>query len=318
MEVTDSSTPALQVSTRLTITVVAPLTVTTTTLPETEVGQPYSAQLSAAGGVPPYTWTAVSGLPPGLSLGTGTGVVSGVPASEGEYSIKVEVTDSADPAAITQATVDIVVNPPLIINNSYTPNATVGQPYDGEVAASGGVAPITYSIPQGEILPPGLQLNPGDGAILGTPETPGDFSFSVQATDSDSPPVSVARPEEIEVAPQLTITSLDPPPALQYVGYNQPLTATGGYPPYTWSADESALPPGMTLTPSGVLTGVPVVGGTFPVPVTVIDSNTPVGLTTMTVTIQVIPQPPPEGPLRQQASAAIAARAQAVLGRLRG
>jgi Putative Ig domain len=314
IEVTDSSSPAATATANLSITVAAPLAVTTTSLPGSEAGEPYSAGLSASGGVPPYTWTAVSGLPPGLSLATGTGVVSGVPASEGPYSITVGVTDSADPAATTQATVHIVVNPPLIFNDSFTPNATVGQPYEGQVMASGGVAPITYSIPQGEILPPGLQLNPGDGAIVGTPETAGDFSFSVQATDSDSPPVTVARPEDIEVAPQLTITSLEPPPATQYVGYTDQLTATGGYPPYTWSAASGELPSGITLTPAGVLTGTPAEGGTFAVSVSVIDSNAPVGVTTMTVTIQVIPQPPPYGPLQQ----ARAARAQAVLARLRG
>ncbi|MGH3159031.1 MAG: putative Ig domain-containing protein [Streptosporangiaceae bacterium] len=312
MEVTDSDSPAATATANLSITVAAPLAVTTNSLPGSEVAEPYSAGLSASGGVPPYTWTVVSGLPPGLSLNTGTGMVSGMPGSEGGYAITVDVTDSADPATTTQAIVDIVVNPTLVIN-AYLPTATADQAYSGQLMAAGGVAPVTYSIPQPEILPPGLQLNPSTGAILGTPEIPGDFSFTIQATDSDSPPVTVSKPEEIEVAPPLMITSLDPPPAVQYLGYTDQLTATGGYQPYDWIADESELPPGMVLTSTGLLIGPAVVAGVFPVSVTLIDNNTPPGMTTMIVTIQVLPAPPP-GPSERPGQAAV----HSLWGRLRG
>src|SRR6202020_2470304 len=51
-----------------TLTVVA-FSVPTTSLPTATVGTPYSQQLSAVGGLPPYTWKAVAAtLPPGLKL----------------------------------------------------------------------------------------------------------------------------------------------------------------------------------------------------------------------------------------------------------
>jgi hypothetical protein len=56
-----------------------PLTVTPITLPTATLNQPYSVQLQAVGGAPPYRWVLVGGsLPPGLSLSS-TGVLSGTP-----------------------------------------------------------------------------------------------------------------------------------------------------------------------------------------------------------------------------------------------
>lgn len=52
--------------------------------PQAVVGQPYSLQLSAKGGTPPYTWQ-VTGLPPGLTCAA-SGLVSGTPTAEGVFS----------------------------------------------------------------------------------------------------------------------------------------------------------------------------------------------------------------------------------------
>jgi len=80
----------------LEVKVSGPLQIVTTTLPDGTVGTPYSAQLVATGGVPPYRWNIESGgLPPGLSLDGPTGVISGTPTLIGGYSFNVRVTDSA-------------------------------------------------------------------------------------------------------------------------------------------------------------------------------------------------------------------------------
>ncbi len=59
----------------------------------------------------------------------------------------------------------------------------VGTAYSSALAASGGVAPYTFSVISGS-LPPGLTLNPATGAITGTPTTAGSFSFTAKVTDS--------------------------------------------------------------------------------------------------------------------------------------
>jgi hypothetical protein len=72
------------------------LQITTTSLPEGTVGQPYSFALQATGGNPPYTWWYAKGgnLPRGIKFST-AGVLSGTPKKAGNYSITFRVRDTA-------------------------------------------------------------------------------------------------------------------------------------------------------------------------------------------------------------------------------
>ena len=57
------------------------LTISTTSLPNGQVGVAYSATLTATGGTTPYAWSITSGvLPTGLSLNASTGLISGTPS----------------------------------------------------------------------------------------------------------------------------------------------------------------------------------------------------------------------------------------------
>src|SRR5262249_47094875 len=66
----------------------------TTTLPNAVYNKSYSNQLFQAGGTAPFTWTVVSGaLPPGILLGSNTGITSGNPTAAGSFGFGVKVTD---------------------------------------------------------------------------------------------------------------------------------------------------------------------------------------------------------------------------------
>jgi Putative Ig domain len=72
-------------------------TITTTSLPNAPINNPYSATLQATGGATPYTWSISSGsLPSWASLNSSSGVISGTPAmmNVGTTSFTVEVTDN--------------------------------------------------------------------------------------------------------------------------------------------------------------------------------------------------------------------------------
>jgi hypothetical protein len=71
-------------------------TITTTTFADGTIGSAYSAQASASGGTPPYTWTIAAGqLPAGLSLGQSSGTITGTPTGPaGTFTFDLRVTGS--------------------------------------------------------------------------------------------------------------------------------------------------------------------------------------------------------------------------------
>jgi hypothetical protein len=62
------------------------------------------------------------------------------------------------------------------------PAGVTGATYAQTLVASGGTPPNCYAVTAGQ-LPPGLVLDPGTGALGGTPTTVGAFAFSVDVTD---------------------------------------------------------------------------------------------------------------------------------------
>jgi plastocyanin len=72
----------------------SPLAVTPGPLPNGTVGQPYSQQLVATGGTPPYTWKAIGGaIPQGFTL-SASGLLSGTTAFTFANNFYVQVSDS--------------------------------------------------------------------------------------------------------------------------------------------------------------------------------------------------------------------------------
>src|SRR5215470_377518 len=85
----------------------------------------------------------------------------------------------------------------------------------------------------------------------------------------------------------LTITADSPPPGTtgqSYPGYT--FMASGGAPPFTWKAS-SSLPPGLTLSASGQLSGTPATASTYAISVTVSDSSTPPLTATAPVSLKI-------------------------------
>src|SRR5208337_2409742 len=160
---------------------VAPTTLTLSCPTGTaQVGVAYSSALVVSGGVAPYTFSITSGsLPPGLTLNTSTGAITGTPTTAGTYNFTAQAVDSKGNTA--SASCSIVVSSLALTCPSGT--AQVNVAYSSALVASGGVAPYTFSIAVGA-LPPGLSLNSSTGAITGTPTTPGTYNFTAQVVDS--------------------------------------------------------------------------------------------------------------------------------------
>ncbi len=107
------------------------------------VNKPFSGNLYANGGTPPYTFQIPSGtLPPGLSLvDPATGLVTGTPTKVGGYSILPTVTDSTVPAATAYGPGSITVVAAALGRNDSPALAT---PL-GNISALGSISPILDS-----------------------------------------------------------------------------------------------------------------------------------------------------------------------------
>jgi large repetitive protein len=108
--------PGQQATQQFTLTIDPPLQISTTPLATGTVGVPYSHDLIAQGGAPPYSWFVVNNineLPPGLTLGSTApdfnNVLTGTPTRAGTFSFPMQVQDSQDNTATE--TVTITINP---------------------------------------------------------------------------------------------------------------------------------------------------------------------------------------------------------------
>lgn len=72
------------------------ITVNPATLPNPVLGTPYSATVTATGGVGPYTFAVTSGaLPQGLVIDGNTGAITGTPTSPGNSGFTITATDGS-------------------------------------------------------------------------------------------------------------------------------------------------------------------------------------------------------------------------------
>lgn len=164
----------------------------------------------------------------------------------------------------------------LSISTTALANATVGQSYSQTVQATGGFAPYSFTITSGA-LPAGLTLS-STGAIAGTPTAAGVFPITVQATDSQS--FTATQNLSITVGPA-TIALAPAAGALTGgnvgVSYTQQFTASAGTAPYIYTVTAGALPTGLTLSTTGLLSGTPTAVGNYTFTVTATDSSTGTG-----------------------------------------
>ncbi|MGA2273974.1 MAG: putative Ig domain-containing protein [Bryobacteraceae bacterium] len=240
------------------------------------VGVPYSQTFTATGGAgsSTYTWSLQGGTPPpGVTI-SAAGVLSGTPTAAGAFSVYVQVSSQIPTVGALTAsqwfTVTIAASPSLTIAGSLS-GGVVGVPYSATLTASGGYGAgiYTFSLASGT-LPAGLTLS-ASGTLSGTPTAAGTSSFTLQVTNTQTsaiasfPPLTGTQSYTVVIYPILAITTATASPGGVGAAYSQALTATGGAgaSSYTWSLASGTLPPGLTLSAAGVLSGTPTAAGSF-------------------------------------------------------
>lgn len=228
------------------------LNILSTTLDTGAVSVPYLDTLKATGGRHPYAWS-VSGLPAGLNLAAATGIVTGVPSATHSGTLAFIVSDSLGRADTQLVQLTIGTDPPLNVLTTTLSSGTVGLVYADTLNATGGRHPYTWTTTG---LPSGLGVNASTGVVSGTPGAVHSAPFTAIVTDSvgRADTQLVQLPVYTLAHPNITTTAL--PPGQLTVPYSQSLAATGGTPPYSWSA--TGLPTGLSVAAAtGVVSGTP-------------------------------------------------------------
>jgi hypothetical protein len=140
--------------------------------------------------------------------------------------------------------------------------AIVGQPFSMTIQPTGGDPSKIYLFalnPRSVPLPPGLTLSP-TGQITGTPTVSGPFQLTLDIVQPNGPRstaylyLNVNTPQQSAILPGIM------PNPVAGVPFQQQLTATL---PADWMITNGALPAGLTLSQSGLISGVPLATGSY-------------------------------------------------------
>jgi hypothetical protein len=249
--------------------------------PDMHLGSPYSFQLSARSGCPPYYYEHQSGyFPPGVSM-TGNGLISGTPQLGGTYQTWLAVKNQCPGDSSERLFAFYVVDPePLRVRTGGFFAAVKGSAYSYQLlSTAGGV--VTWTLNSGH-LPDGLRLTK-EGLILGLPRVTGSFLFRVKANDGRR---TTTEAFTLDVVTRLALSPRTRLPSGS-VGrhYRVRLGLRGGVTPYRWDVLRGSPPRGVRFA-YGVFAGTPRVAGTFRIAVRAWDAQNVSSTRTFVLTVR--------------------------------
>ena len=146
-------------------------------------------------------------------------------------------------------------------------NACVGDFSSIVIGAQGGDSPYTFALASGA-LPTGMSFDPV-GLITGIPTVNGISTFDITVTDAiGSTQTKEFTLRVIEITSPATL-----PDATQNSAYSEALTSVGNTFPISWAITAGALPTGLSMPATGVISGTPTVAGTYNFTATMTDAD---------------------------------------------
>ena len=224
------------------------------------------------GGIPITNYTVTAS--PGGMTASGTtspiavpGLVNGTSYT---FTVKANNAFGPGPSSLPSDSVTVGVAPTFSAPSSTT--FVEANPGTLTLSAAGNPTP---AISETGTLPTGVTLiDNGDGTatLSGTSTQTGSFPITITASNGVSPDASQSLTINV-VALEVTTRVL--PGAIKKSSYSITLGAEGGASPYKWSlASGSSLPPGLTLSTNGTISGKPTKIGTFSFSVKVTSTKT--------------------------------------------
>lgn len=262
-QVTDSQN--ISATRTFTLSVLLNLSITTAqALPPATAGTAYAQPLTAAGGLPPYTWSVTDGsLPAGVSLTPG-GILSGTPSAAGDFNFTVQVADSnkATAPASFQLTVRLPAMPPLTISGLPETVAAAVQP---RVSLSIGAAypvPVTGTLTL-TFTPDAAVPADDPAAVFSNGKRTADFTIPANSTTAQLPEGfamqtgTVAGTLTLGVTLKAGSTDITPNPAPQLV------SKISRAAPVIKSVTARRLTAGLEVTITGYATGREITSAAF-------------------------------------------------------
>ncbi len=176
------------------------------------------------------------------------------------------------------------VVPILSIQTASLPSGVVGAQYNAAVVASNGTSPYVFSTTSGS-APTGLTMSQA-GQLSGTPSAMGTYTFTVSVVDAASHKASQSY--TVAIAPPLELGPTTLLGAIKNANYSASLQVTGGTAPYTVSRTAGALPPGLSLSTAGVISGMATAPGDYLFTAQAVDSGSPQQKVATTIALSVV------------------------------
>lgn len=226
-----------------------------------------------------------------LTGNTTTTVTYNAPASISAASTAtVKATSVTDSTKSATFTVNLV--PPPAIAQATLPGGNVGTSYSQSVSVTSGIGPYTWSITGTQIAGVTFTAGATSATLAGIPTTAATYNFTVSVKDSANPQQTASMTYNVVIGAELplSITTSSLPAGAFNAAYGPvQIGATGGFAPYSFGA--IGLPPGLTLSSGGSLSGTPTAAGSFSVTITVTDSGTVPATASVTLPLTITVSP---------------------------
>jgi large repetitive protein len=225
---------------------------------------PAFCSLIPTGGTPPYTFSFPGAPIPGMRIsnapdlpnnlsGGVTAVIIGIPTASGVQTATVRLVDNAGGSIDKTFTMTV---PIVDISGFYPIWTAVGDSVKVHFVGVGGTPPYTFSL-AGGTLPAGTSIDPS-GLLTGTLLTASSGSFTLRVTDSVGNTNTRGHSFTIRPVRFSNVGNRLLPSGTVSLAYNFTFTAQGGTSPYSFALDPaSTIPPGLTFSSNGTLSGTP-------------------------------------------------------------